>query len=147
MSDLLDDLANRQRIGKFVSVGTAGATVDLTLSSALVIGAGLSPEAAKVVGAEVAIVLMFFINDRWTFSAAGKDGRWNTLRRLLRSNFVRSGGLAVQFVVVYVLTRLPIVVVVAGADIWALLTFPLAIACSSIVNYVAESLFTWRVAA
>lgn len=140
----LRELATADRFGKFLSVGAVGAVLDLSVSSTLTI-AGVPPEYAKVVGAECAIILMFFVNDRWTFPEHGQSGVLATGRRLLKSNLVRSGGLVVQFLVVRVLTRLDVSVVVAGTDVWAFLTFPIAIACAFVFNYTAESLITWRV--
>ncbi len=133
------------RFGKFASVGAVGAVFDLTTSSLLTVLLAVAPEIAKLVGAEVAIVVMFAINDRWTFADHGREGPWHKLRRLLKSNLVRSGGLAVQVLVVRALGNLDVPLVVAGVDVWTLLTFPAAIAASMFVNYVAESLFTWRV--
>lgn len=142
---LSDELVSGTRFGKFLSVGAIGAVLDLSIASTLTLTGLLSPEWAKLVGAECAIVLMFLINDRWTFATHGTDGVGPKLRRLLKSNVVRSGGLAVQFLVVRFLTRLDVEVAVAGTDVWALLTMPIAIGCAVLVNYVAESLFTWRV--
>lgn len=138
------ELATADRFGKFLSVGAAGAVLDLSVSSALTIG-GVPPEYAKVIGAECAIIAMFFVNDRWTFPEHGESGVLSTGRRLLKSNLVRSGGLVVQFLVVRTLTRLDVSVVLAGTDVWAFLTFPIAIACAFVFNYTAESLVTWRV--
>jgi len=138
-------LASGPRIGKFLSVGALGAAVDLAVSSGLTVAAVLPPEWAKLVGAECAILLMFLVNDRWTFAAHGADGVPAALGRLVRSNVVRSVGLAVQFLVVRALVGLDVRLVVAGGDRWPLVTLPIAIGCSVAVNYVAESLFTWRV--
>lgn len=143
--DFRDALVAPARFGQFIGVGAVGAVVDLTVSSTLTLAGTLPPEWAKLVGAECAIVLMFLINDRWTFSEHGRAGLFAKLRRLVKSNLVRSGGLAVQFAVVFVLTRLDVTVVVAGTDIWAVLTMPIAIGCAFLVNYTAESLLTWRV--
>ena len=134
------------RFGKFASVGAVGAVFDLTTSSLLTVFLGVAPEIAKLVGAEVAIVVMFGINDRWTFAEHGREGPWPKLRRLLKSNLVRSVGLAVQVLVVRALSGLDVPLVVSGVDLWTLFTFPVAIAASVLVNYVAESLFTWRIA-
>lgn len=143
--DLRDALVAPVRIGQFVGVGAVGAAVDLSISSVLTLSAILPAEWAKLVGAECAIILMFLINDRWTFADHGAAGFVAKLRRLIKSNVVRSAGLAIQFVVVYVLTRIGVTVVVAGTDLWPLITLPIAIGCAVAVNYVAESLLTWRV--
>ncbi|SDY30340.1 GtrA family protein [Halopenitus persicus] len=147
LGDALDELATGARFGRFLSVGALGAMVDLPISSALTLTALLEPQWAKVVGTECAIIVMFLINDAWTFDGQGAPGVRAKLRRLLRSNVVRSGGLAVQFFVVWTLTDLDVEVIVAGTDVWAVVTMPIAIGVSFVVNYVTESLFTWRVAA
>jgi putative flippase GtrA len=142
-----DELLVPGRFGQFVSVGAVGAVFDLTTSSVLTAGLGVPPEIAKLVGAEVAILVMFVVNERWTFAGHGDEGVGATLRRLLKSNLVRSGGVAVQVGIVAGLTRLPIALSAFGVDLWELATFPIAIGCSLLLNYVLESLFTWRVAA
>ena len=141
----VDELVSTVRFGKFVSVGAVGAVFDLTVSAVLTVFFGVLAEYAKLVGAEVAIVVMFFINDNWTFAGEGATSRGHTLRRLLKSNLVRSGGLAVQFFIVRGLRLLDLSFVVAGFDLWTVLPFPIAIGASMFFNYVAESLFTWRV--
>lgn len=143
--DALDELLSGVRFGKFASVGAVGAVFDLSVSTTLVLLFGVLSEFAKLVGAEVAIIVMFFINERWTFAGEGDPRTWPV--RLLKSNFVRSGGLVVQFVVVRSLRQLDVAVVVAGFDFWQLIPLPIAIVASMTLNYVAESLFTWRVTA
>ena len=145
--NVLSELSSGKRFGQFASVGAVGALIDLSVSTTLTLSAFVLPEVAKLIGAELAIIVMFIINDRWTFAENGRTGRWHTVRRFLKSNLVRSGGLAVQFLVVRFLTRTDITVVISGTDIWPVLTLPIAIGCSFFVNYIAESLFTWRVTA
>ncbi|GAB7090059.1 GtrA family protein [Halorubrum luteum] len=146
MNGILDELATGRRLGKFASVGLVGAAVDLSLSTTMTLAGVVSPVIAKLIGAEAAIVTMFLINDRWTFPAYGSDRLRARLHRLLRSNIVRSGGLAVQLIVVFLLTRQDVVITVAGTNVWDALTMPIAIGAAFVINYVAESLFTWRVA-
>ncbi|MDQ2055317.1 GtrA family protein [Halobellus sp. H-GB7] len=143
--ETVDALASGVRFGKFVSVGAVGAVFDMTTTTALIVGFGILGEYAKLVGAEVAIVVMFAINERWTFSELGASGPLPTLSRFVRSNLVRSGGLAVQFLIVRGLRQLDLSVVVFGFDLWQLIPIPIAIAGSMFLNYVAESLLTWRV--
>ena len=143
--ETVDELASGVRFGKFVSVGAIGAVFDITTTTALIVGLGVLGEYAKLVGAEVAIVVMFAINERWTFSELGAPGRIPTVKRFLRSNLVRSGGLAVQFLIVRGLRQLDVSVVVFNFDLWQLIPIPIAIGASMFLNYVAESLLTWRV--
>ncbi|WP_144902398.1 GtrA family protein [Halobellus captivus] len=143
--ETVNALASGVRFGKFASVGAIGAVFDMTTTTALIVGFGVLGEYAKLVGAEVAIVVMFAINERWTFSELGKPGRIPTLKRFLRSNLVRSGGLAVQFLIVRGLRQLDVSVHLFGFDLWQLIPIPIAIGASMFLNYVAESLLTWRV--
>jgi putative flippase GtrA len=145
LAGLREALLVPARFGRFLGVGAVGAVLDLAVSSTLTLAGLLPPEWAKVVGAECAIVLMFLVNDRWTFADHGAAGPAAKLRRLLKSNLVRSAGLAVQFLVVRLLTRLDVTVVAAGTDVWSVVTMPIAIGCAVMVNYAAESLLTWRV--
>jgi len=138
-------LLSGARVGQFVSVGAVGAGVDTATTLVLQEGLAVFPEIAKLIGAECAIVMMFLINEHWTFAEEGATGRGAFLRRLLTSNVVRSGGLAVQLVVYAYVRRLPVSISLAGVDLWTVLPILIAIGSAVIVNYVAESLFTWRV--
>lgn len=141
----LDALLSGVRFGKFVSVGAVGAVFDMATTTALIVFLGVLGEYAKLVGAEVAIVVMFLINENWTFAEEGATGLFPTVRRFLTSNLVRSGGLALQFLVVRSLRQLDLSVVVFGFDFWQVIPIPIAIAASMLVNYVAESTLTWRI--
>jgi putative flippase GtrA len=139
-----EELLAGGRIGRFVSVGAVGAGFD-TATTLTLQSAGVYPGLAKLVGAEVAIAVMFLINEHWTFANIGTAGVVPTLRRFLRSNLVRVGGLAVQLVVFEVVRRLPVSVPFLGIEWWTVLPILIAIGTAVAVNYVAESLFTWRV--
>jgi len=141
----LGALLSGARVGQFVSVGVVGAGVDTATTLLLQEGLSVFPEVAKLIGAECAIVVMFLINEHWTFAEEGAIGTGPFLRRLLTSNVVRSGGLAVQLVVYAYVRRLPVSIDVAGVDLWTVLPILIAIGSAVVVNYVAESLFTWRV--
>jgi len=75
----------------------------------------------------------------------GAPGIIPTISRFFRSNLVRSGGLAVQFLIVRALRQFEITILIAGFDVWQLIPIPIAIAGSLGINYIAESLLTWRV--
>ena len=145
MTNRLSALVSGARFGKFASVGAVGAVFDLTVSSLLILLFGVVGEGAKLVGAEVAIVVMFVINDRWTFADAGSDLLVAKVRRFVKSNLVRSGGLVVQVLVVRLLREVQLTIPVAGIDLWQLIPLPIAIGASMLLNYVAESLITWRI--
>ena len=138
-------LKSRERLGRFAVVGGIGFLVDqtvlltlveLTAFSVTVGGHDLTLEAAKVVSAETAIVVMFLINDRWTFQAWGDHDRRSQRRRLLKSNAVRVAGIAVATVVLSVLVR------TAGMNVPV--ANAIGILCGFLVNYTLETLYTWR---
>jgi putative flippase GtrA len=156
LGDRLRSLLSVVRFGQFASVGAVGAVCDnvvLLVSSELgVAGAvaallgipGLAPEVAKAFGIETAIVVMFLLNDNWTFRGVG--GETTALRRLLTSNLVRVAGIAVQLVVFSLVYRQLYVDLSAyGVDLWLLVASLCGIGLGMCVNYVAESLVTWRV--
>ncbi|MFB6281543.1 MAG: GtrA family protein [Haloferacaceae archaeon] len=145
--DRLAALVSGVQMGQFASVGALGALCDNAVLVALKLGAGVAPIVAKAAGAETAIVVMFLANEHWTFADAGDAGRRAFLGRLARSHLVRAAGVCIQLAVYWVLTeRVTVSLVVLGTDLWFLAASPIAIGAAMGVNYVAESLFTWRIA-
>lgn len=138
-------LLDTWRLGRFVSVGIAGSVVDLSIGAILLFRTSMPPELVKVIGAECAVLLMFVINDRWTYPQHRSTRFRQGIRRLVKSNLVRSGGIAVQVVIVYVLIRLAITVEIGSVDLWPIAVMGIAIVCGGVVNYVGETLLTWRV--
>ncbi|WP_435360582.1 GtrA family protein [Haloarchaeobius sp. DFWS5] len=143
------------RFGQFASVGVVGAAFDVTTATVLR-ELGVFPELAVFVGIEVAVVVMFLLNDNWTFSEEGENGLFPTLKRLARSNVVRAGGILVQlltFRLLYRVVALEALVIgsvslsttVLGIDGWFVVSKVGGIGVGMLVNYVAESLFTWKV--
>jgi putative flippase GtrA len=141
----LEALRSRVRFGKFVSVGVVGAVCDTTVLVALT-QLGVLPEIATLAGIETAILVMFVINERWTFAAEGADDGRSLLGRLLRSHGVRAAGSTTQFLVfVAVFRGVSVTALVAGVNLWLLVAKGAGIGVGMVVNYVFESLFTWEV--
>ncbi len=148
MSDAnrVEALLSGARFGQFVSVGIVGAASDNAVLATLRLLFGVPELWAKAAGVETAIVVMFLVNEHWTFAGEGEPGRGPFLRRLGKSHLVRSGGVTVQLVVYWLLIeQVDLTVTVSGTDLWFLLASPIAIAVAMLVNYVFESLFTWQV--
>lgn len=143
--DRIEPLLSGVLFGRFLSVGIVGALAD---NATLAIGAlvlDLPDLLAKVVGVEVAILVMFAVNERWTFAGRGAPGFGPLAHRLGRSHLVRSGGVSLQLAAYWLLTRrLDITVVAAGIDVWFLVASVVAIGAAMLVNYAFEGLFTWR---
>jgi len=141
-----ESLVSGVRFGQFVSVGVVGAISDNTVLAVLGLAFGVSDMWAKAAGVETAILVMFLVNEHWTFAGQGETGRRSFAKRLGKSHLVRSGGVAVQLAVYWLLTQwLTIELVIAGTDLWFIAASPLAIGVAMLVNYVAESVFTWQV--
>jgi len=141
-----DSLKSRARFGKFVSVGVVGAISDNLMLATLKLLLGVPEMLAKAAGIETAIVVMFLVNEHWTFADEGKAGPVPFAKRAGKSHLVRTGGVSVQLVVYWFLTQwLTLELVLFGTDLWFLAASPIAIAVAMTVNYVFESLFTWQV--
>lgn len=139
-------LRSRIRFGKFVSVGVLGATCDTILLIFLTEVVGLLEELALLIGVEIAVIIMFFINDRWTFTGERTNEEQSFLTRLTRSHAVRAIGVFTQFGVFIIVFRLLFIpITVAGIDMWLLVAKGIGVACGMLVNYTFESLFTWRI--
>ena len=142
----LDALLSPKRFGQFVSVGAAGVVVDLTTLITLKEGLGVPAYIAGILSIEAAILVMFLINEHWTFAEVGADGRRSFLWRGLRSHAVRAAGSTTQYVIFLVLFyRLHQHLVVADVDGWLVVAKIAGIAVGMVVNYTFESLYTWRV--
>jgi putative flippase GtrA len=124
------------RLGQFLSIGVLGALFDNGLLVVLYGFGGVSLTVAKLASAEAAILLMFACNERLTFAEWGTGGVYDLGRRVLTSNLVRLGGVAVATGVLLVLTEL---------GVWYVLANVVGIGVGALLNYVLESLLTWRV--
>ncbi|WP_246988181.1 GtrA family protein [Halorientalis marina] len=131
------ELLSVVRMGQFLSVGILGAVVDNAVLVAVVEFAAVQPTLAKIASAEAAIVLMFLLNENWTFSETGTVSYAALARRFLTSNTVRIGGAATALVVLHVLHE--------QFGVWYLAANVAGIGVGFVVNYVLESRFTWRV--
>lgn len=139
------DLLSTMRVSKFASVGIIGAIVDTATILLLATQFGVYRGVAKIIGAELAIVVMFLINEHWTFAEEGAVGLTAFLKRLLKSNAVRIGGVAVATIVFVVVSGIPVHLPVGGEPLWLTIANAIGIGAGFVVNYTAESLFTWRV--
>lgn len=122
---------------RFLSVGIIGAIVDNLVLYSLVEFWQVPPMIVKFASAESSILVMFILNEKWTFSNYGDRSLFELGRRLGMSHIVRFGGLIVGIVVMYILYKF--------FGIWYLLANVLGIGVGFIVNYVCESILTWQV--
>jgi putative flippase GtrA len=133
----LRELATGIRFSQFLSVGVLGAVCDNLILVGVVEMTATAPFYAKLISAEVAIVVMFILNEQWTFGGFGGSSLSAISRRFFTSNIVRAGAAGVALVILTVLTR--------WFGIWYLVANFIGIGVGFILNYLAESLVTWRV--
>ncbi|MHB9285736.1 GtrA family protein [Halobacteriales archaeon Cl-PHB] len=142
----LNALLSPRRFGQFVSVGAAGVVVDLTTLVTLKQGLGVPAYLAGILSIEAAILVMFLINEHWTFAEVGAEGRRSFLWRGLRSHAVRAAGSTTQYIIFLTLYyRLHQQLLLGGIDAWLVVAKMAGIAVGMVVNYTFESLYTWRV--
>ncbi|ADD06058.1 GtrA family protein [Natrialba magadii ATCC 43099] len=130
-------LLSTSRFSQFASVGLVGATVDNAGLITLVELTGLDPVIAKVISWELSIIVIFLLNEYWTFAGHGKRSVSAFGRRFLRSNAVRFGGFLVTLTVLAVLVN--------WYDVNYVLANVIGIGIGFFVNYTCESLYTWKV--
>ena len=130
-------LLSTTRFSQFAGVGFVGATVDNAVLVVLVEMTVLGPIVAKVISWELAIAVIFVINERWTFATYGATTPRALGRRFLRSNAVRFAGFLVTLAVLAIL--------VEWFDVWYLAANVIGIGIGFFVNYTCESLYTWKV--
>lgn len=130
-------LRSRSRFTQFAGVGLVGATVDNVVLFALVELTVLGPVMAKVISWELAIMVIFAINERWTFSSYGEMGVRPLGRRFLRSNAVRFAGFLVTLTVLAILYY--------QFGVWYMAANVIGMGVGFFVNYTCESLYTWKV--
>ncbi|MDY6819157.1 MAG: GtrA family protein [Halobacteriales archaeon] len=133
----LTTLASGIRFGQFLSVGVLGYLVDNAVLAGLIELFGVSVVLGKPVSAETAIIVMFIANERWTFAKWGESDLASIGRRFVKSNVVRWGGAGVAYAVLLVLS--------GHFGMHYFLANTIGIGVGFMVNYLAESLFTWRV--
>jgi len=125
------------RFGRFLSVGVVGFVIDMLVITGLTEGFAIPTLWAKLASAEAAIIVIFALNERWTFQRWGEAEIISLLRRFATSNIVRTGGVAVATAVLLALN--------GWFGVWVPIANAIGIAIGFVVNFVFESLLTWRV--
>lgn len=130
-------LWSASRFTQFASVGFVGAAVDTLVLILLVELTVLGPLSAKVISWELSIVVIFLINEWWTFADYGTMTPRAFGTRFVRSNAVRFGG--------FLVTMLVLAVLVEWFDVWYVAANIIGTGIGFFVNYTCESLYTWKV--
>jgi len=125
------------RMIKFSIVGVIGAGINTGFLWILTDLAGLYYLFSSVVAIEIAIMMQFMMNDRWTFKDRKTNDVGQFIKRILKSNLWRSGGLSVNVGVLYLFT--------AYIGVYYLLSNIFGIICAFSLNYILESRLTWGI--
>jgi len=125
------------RMIKFSIVGVIGAGINTGFLWILTDLAGLYYLFSSVVAIEIAIMMQFMMNDRWTFRDRKTTDAGQFIKRIFKSNLWRSGGLAVNVGVLYLFT--------AYIGVYYLLSNIFGIICAFSLNYILESRLTWGI--
>jgi dolichol-phosphate mannosyltransferase len=125
------------RMIKFSIVGVIGAGINTGFLWILTDLAGLYYLFSSVVAIEIAIMMQFMMNDRWTFRDRKTTGAGQFIKRIFKSNLWRSGGLAVNVGILYLFT--------AYIGVYYLLSNIFGIICAFSLNYILESRLTWGI--
>ena len=125
------------RLIKFSIVGAIGAGINMGFLWVLTDFAGLFYLFSCMVAIEIAIIMQFMMNDRWTFKDRKTTHVGQFIKRILKSNLWRSGGSTVNIGILYFLTEY--------MGVYYLLSNIFGIICAFLLNYIFESRLTWHI--
>jgi putative flippase GtrA len=125
------------RLVRFSIVGVIGAGINTVLLWLMTDLAGIYYLLSSALAIEIAILIQFLLNDRWTFREKKTNGVKQFFVRILKSNLWRSGGLLVNIGVLYLLTEY--------VGIYYLISNIFGILCAFLWNYFFESRLTWGI--
>lgn len=136
-SCLIIRLDRSQRFFRFAIVGFIGYIIN-ALGLEIFYRLGLSPGPAAALGAEMAIISNFTLNNLWTFAQKRITGLRKILWKFLQFNFTSLGAVVLQGVVVGVLAYL-------FGDEWRQIYLIIAIGFFVIpYNYSMYNIFIWK---
>jgi dolichol-phosphate mannosyltransferase len=125
------------RLVRVVAVGGAGMVIQTIFFEVFGIWSRiLAPSTAAVIGAGIAILSNFFLNERYSFhDSIGSSSRY---RRLIKFCLVSSGSIIIQWSCVFIAERFTESVIALNA------VYLLSIALGFLVNYTGYYFFVWR---
>jgi len=127
---VLTGRANLGRAARFCLVGGTGIVINTAVLYLLSRGLGLPLPVSSAIAVELAIISNYMLNDRFTFAA-----RRPSFRRLAKFNATSLGGLGINVVTVWLLTRHGVYFLAANL---------VGIAVAVVVNYTFSVAWVWR---
>lgn len=125
------------RLIKFSIIGVIGAGINTGFLWVLTDFVGLFYLFSSPIAIEIAIIMQFLMNDRWTFKERKTKNIRQFSKRLLKSNIWRSGGLTLNIGILYFLTDY--------IGLYYLISNIFGIICAFMLNYALESRLTWGI--
>lgn len=125
------------RLIKFSTVGAIGAVINMGSLWILTELWGIFYLFSSVVAIEITIIMLFMMNDRWTFNDRKSTHIGQFIKRFLKSNLWRSGGLTINIGVLFFLTEY--------MGVYYFISNIFGIICAFLLNYILESRLTWKI--
>lgn len=135
LARLVRETGEALRVARFAAVGAVGALVNLLVMFALT-QAGTHHMLAGAVAIEAGLLSNFAFNRSWTFRDRAPDDGRGTLAALGRDHLVRSGGMAVNLGLLWVLVSVAGLVPLAGQAV--------GIAGATAWNFLGNTWWTWQ---
>ncbi len=133
---------------KFLMVGGTGFLINFIGLNVFWHIFGMPEQVASSLGAEIAIISNFFLNNYWTFKHKRIE-QGNMVLKFLQFNLSSFGAIVIQFVVIYLGKHFitPLFKVAADtptADILIYLYFIIAVGIGLVYNYIMYSRVIWK---
>jgi putative flippase GtrA len=127
----------RSRIFRVGIIGVTGLGIQTTVFEILgIILKVVSPSTAVIIGGEVSIVCIFFLNQRFSFKDRAESG--GVLVRLFKFHTVIAGSLFLQWFLTFTAERLTTDVFIIHA------AYLLGVGLGFLTNYLGYIFFVWR---
>ena len=121
-------------IYKFAVVGAIGSLMALVITGFLTSKVGIFYAVSAFVGLELSSILVFFLNEKWTFSFVNKNTK--TIHRLIKNNIVSFLGFGINEAILVSLTSV--------VGIHYLLSEAIAMVITFVFTFSASKKITWK---
>lgn len=121
-------------IYQFAIVGAIGSLIALAITAILTSILGIFYAVSALIGLESSALIVFFLNDRWTFSNVGKKTK--TMQRFLKNNLIGCIGFGINVTILIFLTSV--------LGIYYLLSEGMAMIITFVFTFTASKKITWK---
>lgn len=121
-------------IYKFAAIGAIGSIVALVITGILTSKLGIFYAVSALVGLESSSIIVFFLNEKWTFSYVIKKTK--TIQRLIKGHLVSFMGFGINETILILLTSVLGIHYLVSECIAMIITFAF--------TFTASKKFTWK---